>query len=240
MDKRSGVGVLDKVVGILDALSTGPVPLAALVRATGLPRATSYRLASALAVHELVRVDAAGRFALGPHLAVLAAQVAEEPLVQRATPVLERLQRVTGESAQLYQRRGRERACLVAVDPPSGLRDSVPAGALLPMTAGSAAQVLLAWEPPVEVADLVGDAAFTEQTLALVRRRGWAASVAEREPGVASVSAPVRAADGRVVAAISVSGPLERMTRSPGRRFAAAVVAAAAELHGGPGANPGC
>ena len=60
--------------------------------------------------------------------------------------------------------------------------------------------------------------------------RGWAASVAEREPGVASVSAPVFGPDEQVIAAISVSGPIERLTRSPGRRHAGAVVAAATEL----------
>jgi len=62
--------------------------------------------------------------------------------------------------------------------------------------------------------------------LAQVRRRGWAASVAEREPGVASVSAPIRGAGGRIVAAVSVSGPIERLTRSPGRLHAAAVLGA--------------
>ena len=49
------------------------------------------------------------------------------------------------------------------------------------------------------------------------RRRGWAQSVGEREPGVASVSAPVRGPGGKVVAAISISGPIERMGRQPGR-----------------------
>jgi DNA-binding IclR family transcriptional regulator len=57
--------------------------------------------------------------------------------------------------------------------------------------------------------------------------------VAEREAGVASVSAPVRAADGSVMAAVSVSGPIERTTRQPGKRYAAAVVAAAARIERG-------
>ena len=61
-----------------------------------------------------------------------------------------------------------------------------------------------------------------------MRRRGWAQSVGEREAGVASVSAPVRGPGGRVVAAVSVSGPIERLTRQPGRLHAQAVVAAAA------------
>jgi DNA-binding IclR family transcriptional regulator len=55
---------------------------------------------------------------------------------------------------------------------------------------------------------------------------GWVASVEEREKGVASVSAPV-VVDGRVAAAVSVSGPIERTSRQPGRKYGAAVVAAA-------------
>jgi DNA-binding IclR family transcriptional regulator len=93
------------------------------------------------------------------------------------------------------------------------------------MTAGSAAQVLLAFGD----GDLPEDAAFSARVLAEVRRRGWAHSVGEREQGVASVSAPVLAG-GSLVAAVSVSGPIERLTRQPGRLHAPAVLAAAREL----------
>jgi hypothetical protein len=55
----------------------------------------------------------------------------------------------------------------------------------------------------------------------------WVETVAEREPGVASVSAPVLDGDGTVVAAVSVSGPVERTTRQPGRRYGPAVAEAA-------------
>ena len=71
--------------------------------------------------------------------------------------------------------------------------------------------------PMLLLAVIIGDAwllyrffAIQARTLAEVRRRGWAQSVAERESGVASVSAPVRDAAGTVVAAVSVSGPVER------------------------------
>ncbi len=63
-----------------------------------------------------------------------------------------------------------------------------------------------------------------------MRRRGWAQSVGEREPGVASVSAPVRAPSGRVIAAVSISGPIERLSRQPGRLHAATVIAGATKL----------
>jgi DNA-binding IclR family transcriptional regulator len=61
---------------------------------------------------------------------------------------------------------------------------------------------------------------------AAARRRGWAESVEEREKGVASVSAPVHLG-GKVIAAVSVSGPIERTSRRPGRRYAGAVIEAA-------------
>jgi DNA-binding IclR family transcriptional regulator len=227
-DTLSGVGVLDKAVGILDALSAGPLSLADLTAATGLPRATAYRLASALEAHRFADRDGAGRFRLGPRIAELArGQAAGLP--EYAARSVVRLRDVTGESAQVYVRQGDERVCLASADRPSGLRDSVPVGAVLPLTAGSAAQVFLAWSAGADRARLLRNAAFTDRTVAGVRRRGWAESVGEREAGVASVSAPV-IADDHVVAALSVSGPIDRLTRTPGRRFAAAVVAAAGDL----------
>jgi DNA-binding IclR family transcriptional regulator len=127
---------------------------------------------------------------------------------------------------------------VAAAERASGLRDTVPVGAELPMTAGSAAQVLLAWEPAEEVAPLIDRARFAAAALATVRRRGWAASVAEREPGVASVSAPVFGPGGQVVAAVSVSGPIDRLTRQPGRLHAAQVVAAGRALTRAAGGQP--
>ena len=66
-------------------------------------------------------------------------------------------------------------------------------------------------------------------------RRRWAESVGEREAGVASVSAGVLGPDGLPVAAVSVSGPIERTTRQPGRRYGDAVVAAARRIEAAAG-----
>jgi DNA-binding IclR family transcriptional regulator len=226
VEHTSGVGVLDKAVLVLDAVQSGASTLAEITERTRLPRATAHRLAVALEVHRLLGRDADGSWHIGPRPAELIGSGADR-LLERAATVLARLRDTTGESAQLYRRHGDRRVCVAVAERRSGLRDTVPVGSALPLTAGSAAQVLLAWTP----ADpLLAHAAFTGRTLADVRRRGWAQSVAEREPGVASVSAPVRAPGGAVVAAVSVSGPLERLTRSPGRLHADAVLAAAAEL----------
>ena len=230
MDETSGVGVLDKAAMVLNALENGPLTLAGLVQQTGLARPTAHRLAVALEHHRMVGRDLHGRFVLGQRLTELAAAAGEDRLLATAGPILARLRDITGESAQLYRRQGDMRVCLAAAERPAGLRDTIPVGTQLPITAGSGAQILLAWEDPERLRrDLVG-ASFSAVQLQAVRRQGWAQSVAEREMGVASVSAPVRTPGGKVIAAVSVSGPIERLSRQPGRLHAAAVVAAAERL----------
>jgi DNA-binding IclR family transcriptional regulator len=230
MDNSSGVGVLDKAAAVLSALEAGPATLAQLVASTHLARPTAHRLAVALEHHRFVARDIQGRFVLGPRLGELSTAAGEDRLLAAAGPVLAAIRDHTGESAQLYRRQGDVRICVAAAERPIGLRDSIPVGATLTMQAGSAAQILLAWEEPDRLHRGLHGAQFTATMLSGVRRRGWAQSVGEREPGVASVSAPVRGSSGRVVAAVSVSGPIERLTRQPGRLHAAAVVSAANRL----------
>ncbi|MBO1756191.1 MULTISPECIES: IclR family transcriptional regulator [Allobranchiibius] len=230
MDDSSGVGVLDKAAIVLAALEAGPCTLAQLVAHTGLARPTAHRLAVALEHHRLVTRDLQGRFVLGPRLGELASAAGEDRLLAAAGPVLGALRDHTSESAQLFRRQGDQRICVAAADRPVGLRDSIPVGSTLSMHAGSAAQVLLAWEEPDRLHRGLQGARFTATMLSAVRRRGWSQSVGEREQGVASVSAPVRSPSGRVIAAVSISGPIERVSRQPGRLHAATVVAGANKL----------
>ena len=206
MDIVTGVGVLDKAMLILRAVETAPRTLGDLQAATGLPRATAHRLAGALEAHGLLRRDSTSRYELGHDLVPLGhAAAARFPLDELARPALVDLRERTGESVQLFVRERDQRRCIVSLESPHGLRWIVPQGALLPLDVGSAGRAL------------TGD----------VGRDGWVQSVGEREAGVASVSAPVVGADGAVIAAVSVSGPIERLSRQPGRRFGAAVVEAA-------------
>jgi len=230
MDNSSGVGVLDKAASVLNALESGPASLAQLVNATGLARPTAHRLAVALEHHRFVTRDTHGRFVLGPRFAELATAAGEDRLLAVAQPILVQMRDLTGESAQLYRRQGDVRVCVAAAERTSGLRDTVPVGSALPMSAGSSAQILLAWEDGDRMHRSLRGARFTATTLAQVRRRGWAQSVGEREQGVASVSAPIRGSGNRVIASVSVSGPIERLTRSPGRLHAGAVSAASERI----------
>ena len=211
---RTAVGTLDKAMVVLDAAAGSPSGLDELVAVTGLPRATTHRLARSLEDHGLLRRRADGRFTAGWKLLSLGRAAADaSPLVALAEPVLARLREETEESVQLWVEDGGDRVCAAALESPHGLRTIVPLGARVDGERGSAAHALRGEVPSVEQ----GGA-------------GFVASVEEREIGVASVSAPVVGPDGEVVAAVSVSGPVERTSRRPGDRYGARVLEAATEL----------
>lgn len=214
MKSVSGVGVIDKGAQILTALAVGPLDLAGLQDATDLPRATAHRLAVALEAHHLVRRDAQGRFSLGFELIRLGQAAADAfPLADIARPILQALREDTGESVQLYVRDGDQRRCLLSLQSPHALRWIVPEGALLPLGVGSAGKILS------------GSGSGSGDDSGDVDE-----SVEEREPGVASVSAAVRGRRRELIAAISVSGPVERLSSSPRERFGVQVLAAAASI----------
>lgn len=200
---------------ILAALEEQPLALAELVEQTGINRATAHRLASALEAHGILRRVEDGRFALGYRLWNLGQAVpGAADLASRVGPPLDKLRDLTGESSQYYVRDGEERVCLAASESSHGLRTIVAVGARLTLERGSAGAVFL--NPDFSTPGA------TDQL--------WVASVAEREPGVASVSAPVRDRNGAVVGVVSVSGPIERTTRKPGQRYGADVAGIASEI----------
>ncbi|MEZ5139595.1 MAG: IclR family transcriptional regulator [Acidimicrobiales bacterium] len=204
------VGVLDKSMAVLDAVASSPGPcrLVDLVAATGLAKPTAHRLAGALEAHGLLARDDEGAYRLGLRLVGLGHAAAEDwPLGAVARPVLEELRTATGESVQLYVREGDQRTCVVSLESPHELRTIVPEGVRLPLGVGSAGRILDGSAP-------------------LDR---WVASVEERAPGVASVSAAV-VADGEPVAVVGISGPVGRLGADPGARFGPAVEAAAAAV----------
>jgi DNA-binding IclR family transcriptional regulator len=220
------VGVLDRAVDVIDAVEAGARSFTAIAEATGLTKPTAHRMINALTAHGfLIHVGGVG-YALGPRLLNLANTAMRElPLRQLARPALEQLARSTGESTQLYIRDGDRRICIDAVESDNELRTIVSIGASLPLGRGSAGKVFLAWGPPADE-----DVSDIQQSIFTARRRGWADSYGEREPGVASVSAPIFAPSGQLLAAISVSGPHSRLAPLRAKRYGPAVVEAARQV----------
>ena len=214
---------MDKAVAILSLLSEdGPAGLAGVVEGTGLPRPTAHRLLSALEAHHLV-ARAGGRYSLVSRLLGWGNKAVGIGVVESARPALAALRDKTGESTQLYVREGDRRVCILSVERATGLKTTVALGAILPLERGSAGTVLLAWGEN-------DSAKFEAGELDEIRSRGWVESVAEREAGVASVSAPVFGPGGVLRAAVCASGPISRLGEHPGERLAVKVVAAAREI----------
>lgn len=210
MDSVSGVGVLDKAFVVLNVLVTRPLALSEVVEATGIPRATCHRLLSALEHHGAVRRNDEGLYCVGPTMAGLGrAATSQFPFLRKAREVATELRDKTGESVQVFMPETDGRRCVVSLESPNGLRWIVPEGSLFPIARGSAGR------------------AFSGAKLS---NGGWIESVEERVKGVASVSAPVVDAAGDVIAALSISGPLERMSSNPGAKFGAMVSRGARDL----------
>ena len=221
MENSSGIKVLDRSIAIIDAIAAGEKTLSQLSADTGLPRATTHRLATALEIHQvLVRTDS-GAWTIGPALARYAAS-APSQIIDAAKPVMADLVHATHESVQLYELTGSSRTCVAAIEPPSGLTHTVPVGSQLPLDRGSAAKIFAAHK--------LVDAPFPDEEMVTVRSTGLAESVAEREVGLASVSTPILGKNGAVLAVLSVSGPVERLKPSPADKWGKELLAAAKKL----------
>jgi DNA-binding IclR family transcriptional regulator len=231
---RTPVGVLDRCVSIIDAVSGGARSFSEIVRDTGLNPSTAHRMIGALEAHGFLFQVGGYGYALGPRFLALATTAMRElPLRRLARPALERLARFTGEGAQLFVRDGDMRVCVDSVQSGQELRTIVQVGASLPLDKGSAGKVLLAWGPTGSASRIVASAEDPdrlERDLEVARRRGWAYSNGEREVGVASVSAPVRGPGDELLAAVSASGPTMRILPARAKDFAPAVIEAATEI----------
>ena len=214
----SGIQVLDRAIYILSVIAAQPRNLTELCDATGLPRATAHRISVALEKHRLIERQDDGQWAAGPALAELAPH-SNARLEDVANGLLPGLVAQTKESVQLYRLSGTDRLCIANAEPLTGLRDTVPVGTRMTLTAGSAAKVLVAWSPNTLRDTVLPDAAYDRAELDRTRANGIAESIAERDVSLSSASVPVFDPEGTMVAALSVSGPVDRMTDSPAKTF---------------------
>jgi DNA-binding IclR family transcriptional regulator len=217
---------VDRAVAILEILARdGEAGVTEVARELGVHKSTASRLLAALDRRELVAQDAArGRFRLGVGLVRLAGAAARGlDLTQESRPVCRALAQEVGETVNLAILSGRDALYLDQVAGPAALSPHNWAGQRIPLHATSDGKVLLAYLPEAELAECLTPplARFTSRTitaaadfarlLAEVRRQGYATAVDELEAGLTAVAAPVRNAEGIVVASISASGPSFRI-----------------------------
>ncbi|MBD0290865.1 MAG: IclR family transcriptional regulator [Thermoleophilia bacterium] len=221
MGEAAGTQAIERAAELLVRVveSTRPLGVGELASASGLPKSTTSRLASALERTGLLQQDGQrGRLRPGPVLLRFAHR-SEETLVDLAGPALQRLAQESAETVNL------------AVPSPGGVehlaqRDSRHfvgvgnwVGRRVPLHATANGKVFLAYAAAPLPAHLdrlapatITDRALLERELRQIRARGYATAVDELEQGLAAVAAPVFGADGGVVAALSISGPGARLT----------------------------
>jgi len=236
---------VDRAAAILEILARdGEAGVTEVARELDVHKSTASRLLAALGARELVAQDAArGKFRLGIGIVRLAGAAGRRlDVVQESRPVCRALAQEVGETVNLAILSGRDALYLDQVAGPAALSPHNWAGLRIPLHATSDGKVLLAYLPEAEVNACLTlpMARFTEHTmtavdefprlLAEVRRRGFATAVDELEIGLTAIAAPVRNAEGNVIASISASGPSFRIPADRIEEIAASVRRAAAQV----------
>jgi IclR family acetate operon transcriptional repressor len=227
MPAHTGTQAIDRAAQllVLVAESREPAGVGDLAQATGLPKSTVSRLVSALERHGLVQRDGSrGRVRPGPVLLRLARRgLGARDLGELSAGALERLAAASGETINLAVPSPLGVEHLAQIDSRHFLGSTNWVGRRVPHHATAAGKVFLAFGaarlPQGALSRLtphtITERRALEESLGAVRRGGYATAVDELEPGLAAVGAPVRGSDGRVVAALSISGPTLRL--APGR-----------------------
>jgi IclR family transcriptional regulator, acetate operon repressor len=224
-----GTAALDKALDVLDAVGGAPGGLSQpeLADRLGLPRTTLYRLLGTLVARGLVRRDPARRvYALGSRCFEYARSAFAMPdLVAAAAVELRALRDMTGETTYLATLDGHEVVSLERCDGAHSERSNSAIGVRKPLHCTSQGKAILAALPPDErdaiVKELKLDAvtprSITDRRrlqaeLRLTATRGWSIDDEEIVPGVRCCGAPIVDAAGAVRGAISVAGPVFRLT----------------------------
>jgi len=230
---------LGKIVRILECFSTTDrkLTVAEICDRTGYPRSTTHRLLASLKDVGLLDQDRQrDRYRLGLRLFELGNIVlANMDLHREARPYVEQLGRLTGEVVHLAVFDGRQAIVIHRSNPSDG---STPLTFIesAPVHCTSVGKAILAFQPATAIDKLIaaGLRRFTEATitdgdvlraeLARTRERGYAVDEGEHQPGLRCCGAPIRNQDGRVFAAVSISGPSWKIPSSETEALARIVV----------------
>lgn len=232
--------VLSKIRRVLDVVAEQPdgVRFQHVRDTSGLPASTTVRLLQNLVAEGLLDRDGDHYF-LGEVVRRWAARSQPRGLLRSAQSVLERLRDQTGETAVLFVRDGAHRVLVALAETRHQVVRLMGVGQVMPLHAGSAGKVFLAFDPGIDLST-VKLVRLTEHTiatrsglrteLAAIRSRGCAISLAERDEGTASISAPVFDASGAVAAAVGIGCPMQRLSSEPPPEWVTAILDAASAL----------
>jgi IclR family acetate operon transcriptional repressor len=238
MSNSTSVQSVDRAIAILEILARdGASRVTDLATELDVHKSTAFRLLSALEQGGLVEQSGdRGRYRLGFGVVRLAgAATAQLDLSGESRPVCLRLAVEIGETVNVAVPRNGDAINITQVRGPAAISGHNWVGQRTPAHATSSGKVLLAFGAlrlPSELERYTPNTITEPDELGLeeIRERGWAAAVEELEVGLNAVAAPIRGADGTVVAAVSASGPSYRLTPERLPEVGAILVAGAKEI----------
>lgn len=243
--RAGSVHSVDRAISVLQVLARGgPETVTEIAAQLGLHKSTVFRLLATLEARGLVEQNTSrGRYRLGYGVVQLAAGAAKKhDLSVISRPICQELAEVVGETVNIAVPDGTDVVAIDQVIGPASVTSVNWVGERTPMHAAAAGKVFLAdlAEDDLRHRVSAGLTRFTDLTLvdadalserlAEVRDRGYGVTSDEYEPGLAALAAPIRALDGRVIAAVAISGPTFRINDETIPRLATHVVAAADEI----------
>jgi DNA-binding IclR family transcriptional regulator len=245
-DDTSPVRAVTRAMDVLLSLEDGPQSLAKIADATSLTKPTAHRLLATLSRNQLVIQNPwTSDYMLGPGCLGIANAVLTGlgGLGLMAQDILDGLAKASQESVALHVPAGTQRVCVAQVPSPQPVRYTADVGAAKPMYTGAMGKILLAFAHEQDRHELFTRLTLTPVTpltiidrdkleieLAEVRKQGYAVSRGEQADGVASISAPVFAGSGHVMAAVSILGPSTRMEDDTMTKLRPLVVRAGQEI----------
>lgn len=234
-DQEKGtVRAVERALDILLCFSgtESELGLSDIAKKLGLHKSTVHRLLASLEAKGFIRRHPrTEKYRLGWSVLELVSNVYQsDDLSSIVLPEMTRLRDLLGETISLYILSGRERIRIQAVESNQPVRRVANIGKRLPLVVGASGKVLLAWQPEL-AQELMTDGTWPREVdkqefrnqLRSVRDQGYAVSIEEREAGAAAVAAPIFTRSGELVAALSVSGPVDRFTDDAIERSARAL-----------------
>jgi IclR family transcriptional regulator, acetate operon repressor len=250
--RDGSVQSVHRAVSILQVLALhGAAGVTEIAEALGVHKSTVFRLLATLESRGLVEQNSErGRYRLGYGVVQLAAGATKmDDLSLLSRPICRQLAETVRETVNVVVHDGRAVISIAQVLGTPAITTVNWIGQRTPLHATSAGKVFLAHMDPERLDALLAegletytphtivDPATLKQQLALVRERGYAATMDEHEIGLAAIGAPIRTLDGQVIAAVTASGPTFRINEDTLPDLAEHVLAAAAEIsqrHGYP------
>jgi DNA-binding IclR family transcriptional regulator len=224
-----GIRAVERAADVLGALAQAdrPQTLSAIAAGAGLSVPTTFRLLRTLEARGLVMPHAeAGKYTLGFRVLELAHALTRQlDIIGIARPLLVAVRDRVNETTGLIVRTGDHWAHAAHVEALHPVRRVMDIGETSPLYVGCSGKIFLAAAGDAELDEYLRrtrlvplspntptDPRVLREQIAAVRAQGFAESINERGAGGVGIAAPIRAHDGRVVAALEISGPADRYT----------------------------